>query len=73
MYHGYHGTFVHITIHHGNHGYHGTKPMKYIGSLNNVFYCLGTMITMVTMVDGNLDKSTMVTMVHFCKGASSGF
>ena len=27
-----------------------------------------TMITMVTMVDGNLDKSTMVTMVHFCKG-----
>ena len=30
MYHGNHGTFVQITIHHGNHGYHGTKTMKYI-------------------------------------------
>ena len=26
---------------------------------------LDTMITMVTMVDGNLDKQTMVTMVLF--------
>ena len=34
----------------------------------NAFHCFGTMITMVTMVDGNFDKSTMVTMVHFCKG-----
>ena len=53
---------------HGNHGYHGTKTMKYIGSSNNVFHCFGTMITMVTMVDGNLHKKNMVTMVLFCKG-----